>query len=315
VPNRYPSAVARASLLDGAALAARIRRAAGEAAEGISRTGAAPSLRVLLVGENPASQAYVGSKAKAAAEAGIRAETLRLPVDISPEALLAEVARANADAAVDGILVQLPLPKGHDSVRVLDSVHPLKDVDGFHPENVGLLHQGRPRFVPCTPAGIMELLVSYEIPIAGRRTVVLGRSDIVGKPTAALLTARDATVTVCHSRTVDLARVCREADILVAAIGRPGFVTRDFVKEGATVIDVGINRITPADAPPSLARAPRIQRTLVEKGRALVGDVDFEDVGAVAGSLTPVPGGIGPLTVAMLLHNTVKASGFRIDRK
>ena len=197
--------------------------------------GPPPSLRVLLVGENPASQAYVSSKAKAAAEAGIRAETLRLPVDISPAALLAEVARANADPDVDGILVQLPLPPGHDSARVLDSVHPLKDVDGFHPENVGLLHQGRPRFVPCTPAGIMELLAAYEIPIKGRTAVVLGRSDIVGKPMAALLTARDATVTVCHSKTRDLAAVCREADILVAAIGRPGFVTREFVREGAAV--------------------------------------------------------------------------------
>lgn len=302
-------------LLDGAALAARIRARCAEATAAAPRTSRPPSLRVLLIGENPASQAYVASKAKAAVEAGIRAETVRLPVDISPEGLLAEVARANADAAVDGILVQLPLPKGHDSSRVLDSVHPLKDVDGFHPENVGLLHQGRPRFVPCTPAGILELLAAYEVPIAGRRAVVLGRSDIVGKPVAALLTARDATVTVCHSKTVDLARVCREADILVAAIGRPGFVTRDFVKEGAVVIDVGINRVTPKDAPRNLARSPRLLKALEDKGRALVGDVDFDDVEAVAGWLTPVPGGIGPLTVAMLLHNTIKASGFRNDIK
>ena len=237
--------------LDGAALARQIRARAAEAAAGISRTAGPPSLRVLLVGENPASQAYVTAKAKASAEAGIRAETLRLPVDISPEALLAEVARANADPEVDGILVQLPLPPVHDSARVLDSVHPLKDVDGFHPENVGLLHQGRPRFVPCTPAGIMELLAAYEIPIKGRTAVVLGRSDIVGKPMAALLTARDATVTVCHSKTRDLAAVCREADILVAAIGRPGFVTREFVREGAAVVDVGINRLASLDeAPP-----------------------------------------------------------------
>jgi methylenetetrahydrofolate dehydrogenase (NADP+)/methenyltetrahydrofolate cyclohydrolase len=302
--------------LDGAALAKQIRARAAEAAAGISRTAGPPSLRVLLVGENPASQAYVTAKAKAAAEAGIRAETLRLRVDISPEALLAEVARANADPDVDGILVQLPLPPVHDSVRVLDSVHPLKDVDGFHPENVGLLHQGRPRFVPCTPAGIMELLAAYEIPIKGRTAVVLGRSDIVGKPMAALLTARDATVTVCHSKTRDVAAVCREADILVAAIGRPGFVTREFVREGAAVVDVGINRVAALDAAPAgLQRSERIRQVLAEKGRILVGDVDFDDVAPTAGWLTPVPGGVGPLTVAMLLSNTIKASGFRSNRK
>ncbi len=305
-----------ANLLDGAALARTIRASAGEAAAEICRVGRPPFLRALLVGENPASQAYVSSKARAAADAGIRAETLRLPVDISPEALLAEVARANADPEVDGILVQLPLPRGHDSARVLDSVHPLKDVDGFHPENVGLLHQGRPRFVPCTPAGIIELLAAYEIPIKGRRAVVLGRSDIVGKPMAALLTARDATVTVCHSKTRDLAAVCREADIFVAAIGRPGFVTRDFVREGAAVIDVGINRLASLDdAPENLKRSARIRKALEEKRRVLVGDVDFDDVAPVAGWITPVPGGVGPLTVAMLLSNTIKAAGLRDDRK
>ena len=301
-----------ANLLDGTALAKKIRTRVAEAAAGVSRVGSPPFLRVLIVGENPASRAYVAAKAKAAAEAGIRAETLRLPVDISPEALLAEVARANADPDVDGILVQLPLPPGHDSARVLDSVHPLKDVDGFHPENVGLLHQGRPRFVPCTPAGIMELLAAYEIPIKGRRAVVLGRSDIVGKPVAALLTARDATVTICHSKTRDLAAVCREADILVAAIGRPGFVTREFVREGAIVIDVGINRLSSlGEAPDGLKRSARIRKALEEKGRVLVGDVDFDDVAPVAGWITPVPGGVGPLTVAMLLSNTIKAVGLR----
>ena len=301
-----------ANLLDGAALAKKIRTRVAEAAAAVSRAGSPPFLRVLIVGENPASQAYVAAKAKAAAEAGIRAETLQLPVDISPETLLAEVARANADPDVDGILVQLPLPPGHDSARVLESVHPLKDVDGFHPENVGLLHQGRPRFVPCTPAGIMELLAAYEIPIKGRRAVVLGRSDIVGKPVAALLTARDATVTICHSKTRDLAAVCREADILVAAIGRPGFVTREFVREGAIVIDVGINRLSSlGEAPDGLKRSARIRKALEEKGRVLVGDVDFDDVAPVAGWMTPVPGGVGPLTVAMLLSNTIKAVGLR----
>jgi methylenetetrahydrofolate dehydrogenase (NADP+)/methenyltetrahydrofolate cyclohydrolase len=303
------TSVVPARLLDGVALANRLRQRSREAASRIP--GPPPSLRVFLVGENPASQAYVASKSKAAAEASIRAETRRLPADLSPSDLLAEVETANADPTVDGILIQLPLPPQHDPAKVLDSVNPLKDVDGFHPENVGLLHQGRPRFVPCTPAGILELLTAYEIPIAGRRAVVLGRSDIVGKPMAALLTARDATVTVCHSKTQDLPAICREADILVAAIGRPGFVTRDFVKEGAAVVDVGINRLTAAGAPASLLRSERIRGALSEKGRVLVGDVDFDDVSLVAGALTPVPGGVGPLTVAMLLHNTVKAAALR----
>lgn len=299
-------------ILDGTSLAGAIRRRAGEAAAEVAAGGNPPALRVLLVGENPASQTYVAAKAKAANEAGIRGETLRLAPDISPGALLSEVDRANRDPGVDGILVQLPLPKGHDSAQVLDSVHPLKDVDGFHPENVGLLHQGRPRFVPCTPAGILALLDHYEIALKGRRAVVLGRSDIVGKPIAALLTARDATVTICHSKTRDLAAVCREADVLVAAIGRPGFVTRDFVREGAAVIDVGINRLTSLEeAPENLRRSSRIRTSLEAKGRALVGDVDFDDVAPVAGWITPVPGGVGPLTVAMLLQNTIAAARLR----
>ena len=278
-----------------------------------SRAGEiAPSLRALLVGENPASRAYVASKWKAATEAGIRAETIRLSADISADTLLAEVAKAGESPEVDGILVQLPLPPAHDPARVLDSIHPLKDVDGFHPENVGLLHQGRARFVPCTPAGIMELLAAYEIPLAGRRAVVLGRSDIVGKPMAALLAARDATVTLCHSRTRDLPAVCREAEILVVAIGRPGFVTRDFVRDGAVVVDVGINRIDSLEqAPPSLRNSLRLRERLARKGNAIVGDVDFDDVAAVADWITPVPGGVGPLTVAMLLQNTVKAARIR----
>ena len=309
------SSATRSVLLDGAALARKIRERAARSAAQASSAGRPPALRVLLVGENPASQAYVASKARAAQEAGIRAETLRLPADLSPDALLAEVARANADPEVDGLLIQLPLPKGHDTTRVLDAVDPRKDVDGFHPENVGLLHQGRPRFVPCTPAGIVELLEAYEIPVRGRRAVVLGRSDIVGKPMAALLTARDATVTVCHSKTPDLPSVCREADVLVAAIGRPGFVTRAFVKEGAAVVDVGINRITAEDAPENLRRSSALRAALETRGRALVGDVDFEDVSAVAGWITPVPGGVGPLTVAMLLENTCKARSLIHNKK
>lgn len=300
---------AGAAILDGNALARSIREKLRSKAEAIRP---APGLRVLLVGENPASISYVTSKTKAAQEAGIRAETLRLSADISPDALLAEVARANSDGAVDGILIQLPLPPGHSSARVLDSVDPGKDVDGFHPENVGLLHQGRPRFVPCTPAGIIELLDAHAIPIAGKRAVVLGRSDIVGKPIAALLTARDATVTVCHSKTRDLAAACREADVLIAAIGRPGFVTREHVKPGAAVIDVGINRLDSLDgAPGGLRQSDRIRAAIAAKGRVLVGDVDFDDVVSVAGWITPVPGGVGPLTVAMLLANTVKAATLR----
>jgi methylenetetrahydrofolate dehydrogenase (NADP+) / methenyltetrahydrofolate cyclohydrolase len=274
-----------------------------------------PSLRVLLVGEDPASESYVSSKTHAALQAGIQAQTLRLAADCSPAALLEEIDRANRDAAVDGILVQLPLPRGHDTTRVLDSIDPFKDVDAFHPENVGLLHQGRPRFVPCTPAGILALLDAYEVPLSGRRAVVVGRSEIVGKPVAALLTARDATVTLCHSRTRDLPSVCREAEILVAAIGRPGFVTREFVREGAAVIDVGINRLaSPQEAPENLRRSSRIAAALEDKGRALVGDVDFDDVAPVAGWLTPVPGGVGPMTVAMLLRNTVEAARLRSAR-
>jgi methylenetetrahydrofolate dehydrogenase (NADP+) / methenyltetrahydrofolate cyclohydrolase len=304
-----PSPNGSATVLDGAALAATIRRRVAQESAEVVRQGVTPGLRVLLVGENPASLSYVGSKTKAALEAGIRAETKRLPADIPPEALLSEVRRANDDAEVHGILIQLPLPAGHTASKVLDAVDPGKDVDGFHPENVGLLHHGRPRFVPCTPAGIMELLDAFSVPLAGRRAVVLGRSDIVGKPIAALLIARDATVTVCHSKTRDAAAICREADVLVAAIGRPGFVTRDFVRPGAAVVDVGINRLSALeDGPEGLRRSPRIAAAIAEKGRVLVGDVDYDDVAPVAGWITPVPGGVGPLTVAMLLANTVKAA-------
>jgi len=308
-----PRTETRAALLDGAALAKTLRERAREAAAAIASRGRAPFLRVLLVGENPASMAYVASKAKAAGEVGIGSETLRLPGDLSPEALLAEVARANADPGVDGILVQLPLPPAHDPARVLDAIDPLKDVDGFHPENVGLLHQGRPRFIPCTPAGIVALLEAHRVPIAGARAVVLGRSDIVGKPVAALLPARDATVTICHSKTRDLAATCRDADILVAAIGRPGFVTREFLREGAAVVDVGINRLDSLEsAPRNLAASERIRGILREKGRAIVGDVDFDDAVSIARWVSPVPGGVGPLTVAKLLENTIRAAELRV---
>jgi methylenetetrahydrofolate dehydrogenase (NADP+)/methenyltetrahydrofolate cyclohydrolase len=300
-------------LLDGTLVAKRIREEAAAAARAFSPP---PRLSVLLLGSDPASEAYVAAKKRAAEEAGIRADTVRLAPGSPPETLLAAVGRANEDRDVDGLLVQMPLEPGHDSSRVIDSIDPEKDVDGLHPENVGLLHQGRPRFVPCTPGGILALLDDFGVPLAGRRAVVLGRSGLVGKPLAALLTARDATVTLCHSRTHDLAAVCREADLLVAAIGRPGFVTSEFVREGATVVDVGINRVTSLEeAPRNLASSARIRDAIATKGRALVGDVDFDDVSRVAGWITPVPGGVGPLTVAMLLANTVLAARLRRGRE
>jgi methylenetetrahydrofolate dehydrogenase (NADP+)/methenyltetrahydrofolate cyclohydrolase len=300
-------------LLDGTLVAKRIREEAAAAARAFSPP---PRLSVLLLGSDPASEAYVAAKKRAAEEAGIRADTVRLAPGSPPETLLAAVGRANEDRDVDGLLVQMPLEPGHDSSRVIDSIDPEKDVDGLHPENVGLLHQGRPRFVPCTPGGILALLDDFGVPLAGRRAVVLGRSGLVGKPLAALLTARDATVTLCHSRTRDLAAVCREADLLVAAIGRPGFVTSEFVREGATVVDVGINRVTSLEeAPRNLASSARIRNAIAAKGRALVGDVDFDDVSRVAGWITPVPGGVGPLTVAMLLANTVLAARLRRGRE
>jgi methylenetetrahydrofolate dehydrogenase (NADP+) / methenyltetrahydrofolate cyclohydrolase len=305
----YPAA---ANLLDGEAVARGIREKVRAAAAALARDRLPPRLMVFLVGQNPASEAYVGGKTRAARDAGLRTETVRLPVEAPPEELLARIDAANRDPDVDGILVQLPLPPGHDTSRVLAGVDPLKDVDGFHPENVGLLHQGHPRFTPCTPAGILALLDAYEVPVSGGRAIVLGRSDIVGKPTAALLTSRDATVTVAHSRTRHLSALCREGDLLVVAIGRAGLVTPEFVRPGAVVVDVGMNRLNSLEeAPENLRSSLRIRQALQSKGRALVGDVDFDAVSRVAGRITPVPGGVGPLTVAMLLRNTVQAATFR----
>jgi methylenetetrahydrofolate dehydrogenase (NADP+)/methenyltetrahydrofolate cyclohydrolase len=296
-------------VLDGAAVAKRIREEVREKAAALSPP---PTLQVFLLGNDPASETYVASKTRAAREAGIRAETIRLSSGSPPESLREAVLRASRDDSVDGILVQMPLEAGHDRARVIDSIDPSKDVDALHPENVGRLHQGRPRFVPCTPAGVLALLDHHEIPLSGRRAVVLGRSDLVGRPLAALLTARDATVTVCHSRTRDLPAICREAEILVAAIGRPGFVTAEFVRPGAVVVDVGINRLTALeDAPENLRRSTRIADAIRTKGRVLVGDVDFDDASRIAAAITPVPGGVGPLTVAMLIHNTVLAARMR----
>ncbi len=298
-----------ARILDGSAVAADIRRRLKEELETLAPTGIVPRLEVILVGDDPASAIYVGGKAKACAEVGIRSTTHQLPAATPADELGDLIARLNADDDVDGILLQLPLPDHLDGRAFLDRIDPTKDVDGFHPVNVGLLHQGRPGLVPCTPAGIIEMLDTEGIEISGTRAVVIGRSDIVGKPMAALLMARNATVTVCHSRTRDLGAVCREADILVAAVGRPATVTRDFVKEGAVVVDVGMNRIEDRDLlerlyPGNEKRA----RVFAKRGSSLVGDVDFTAVREVASAITPVPGGVGPLTIAGLLANTVRAA-------
>jgi methylenetetrahydrofolate dehydrogenase (NADP+)/methenyltetrahydrofolate cyclohydrolase len=266
---------------------------------------------VVLAGSNPASEIYVRNKIKTVAEAGCRAELVRLDATASLEDALDTVARLNRDDNVDAILVQSPLPEGmgrHAEQRVFDAIDPAKDVDGFHPENVGRLVQKRPTLVACTPLGCIELLERERIPIAGAHAVVIGRSDIVGKPMALLLLHRDATVTVCHSKTRDLPRVAASADILVAAIGRPGFVTKEFVKPGATVIDVGINALTTeGDVIRFFAANSRKREQFAQKGSVLIGDVHPE-VEDVAGALTPVPGGVGPLTVAMVLRNTLTAA-------
>ena len=298
--------------LDGAALAAQIRaELVPRVAAFITAHGRPPGLGVVLAGARPESEIYVRNKLKAVADAGCRAELARLDERAGVDAALAAVARLNADEGIDGILVQSPLPEsmgGDAGRRVFDTVDPAKDVDGFHPVNIGRLVQKRPALVACTPLGCIELLERERIPIAGQRAVVIGRSDIVGKPMALLLLHRDATVTVCHSKTADLARIAAQADILVAAIGRPGFVTRDFVKPGATVIDVGINELTSeAEVHRLFDEGSAKRRAFAQKGRVLIGDV-HPGVGEVAGALTPVPGGIGPLTIAMVLRNTITAA-------
>jgi methylenetetrahydrofolate dehydrogenase (NADP+)/methenyltetrahydrofolate cyclohydrolase len=293
-----------ATLLDGRALATRIETSLqGEVDTFATVFHRRPRLVVVLVGDLAASGSYVKSKAAAAGRVGIDSEVVRVPASATTEELVALVAAIARDehGPADGILVQLPLPEHVDTVAVLDAVPPDRDVDGFHPENAGLLSQGRPRFVPCTAAGVQRMLIDAGIETAGRHAVIVGRSDIVGKPLALLLASRgpggDATVTICHSRSSDLATITRQADILVAAVGRPRLVTADMVKPGAAVIDVGINRIAGPDG-----------------GGKLVGDVDFDAVREVAGSISPVPGGVGPLTVAMLLANTLLAAELRAGR-
>jgi methylenetetrahydrofolate dehydrogenase (NADP+)/methenyltetrahydrofolate cyclohydrolase len=272
----------------------------------LAERGVRPGLGVLLVGEDPASTVYVRSKTRAADDLGLHHETVRLPAGATTDEVAAVVQGYNARADIHGILVQTPLPPAVDTARVLRLVDPAKDVDGFHPENVGLLVQKRPRFVACTPAGIMELFAREGIVLAGKRAVVLGRSDIVGKPMALLLLHADATVTIAHSRTPDLAAVTREADVLVAAVGRAGLVRAEFVKEGAVVVDVGMNRVSDAAAAAELGGPERADE-FARKGYVLVGDV-HPSVRERASALTPVPGGVGPLTIALLMRNTVSAA-------
>jgi methylenetetrahydrofolate dehydrogenase (NADP+)/methenyltetrahydrofolate cyclohydrolase len=273
--------------------------------------GIVPGLAVILVGEVPASQIYVRSKVKTCGELGIFSELLTPPASITTEEMLALVAELNEREDIDGILIQLPLPKHVDTKRLLEAVSPDKDVDGFHPVNVGRLQSGQPGLAPCTPAGIMEILRRSVLPVAGQNAVVVGRSDIVGKPAAMMLINASATVTVCHSKTHDLAKFTREADLLIAAIGRPGFVTAEMVKPGATLIDVGINRVTdPVDVEEFFAGDADRAATFAKRGSVVVGDI-HPAAFAISGAYTPVPGGVGALTIAMLMQNTVTAAKLR----
>ena len=285
-----------AKTIDGKLLAANLR---AEIAEGVARLkaerGFVPGLAVILVGDNPASVSYVTAKEKACAEAGMLSREIRLDTDIAEEELLAKIAELNADPAIHGILVQLPLPKGFDEKKVINSIAPDKDVDGFTPVNVGRMMIGEECFLPCTPHGIIKLIEFSGMDLKGRHAVVIGRSNIVGKPVAALLARREtnATVTLCHTGTIDVASFTRQADVVVVAAGRPGTLTGDMLKSGAVVIDVGVNRIPDASRP---------------KGFRLVGDADFESCSAVASAITPVPGGVGPMTITMLLWNTLESA-------
>jgi methylenetetrahydrofolate dehydrogenase (NADP+) / methenyltetrahydrofolate cyclohydrolase len=292
--------------LDGAAVARALKDEARAEVEELARGGVRPGLGVLLVGDDPASAVYVRSKTKACDEVGLHHETVRLPATAATEEVVAVVEGYNTRPDIHGILVQLPLPSQVETARVLDLVDPRKDVDGFHPDNVGRLVQKRPRFVACTPAGIMELLARNGIEVKGRRALVLGRSDIVGKPMSLLLMHADATVTVAHSRTRDLGAVIREADLVVAAVGRAGLVRAEHVKPGAVVVDVGMNRVQDPDLARDLVPKERWDE-LDTKGYVLVGDV-HPSVAEVASALTPVPGGVGPLTIAMLMRNTARAA-------
>jgi methylenetetrahydrofolate dehydrogenase (NADP+)/methenyltetrahydrofolate cyclohydrolase len=306
-----------AQLLDGKAVASEIRADLSERIGAVSeRLGRPPGLTIVLVGDDPASEVYVRNKLKTAEESGMNVSLTRLGSNTPLDTLLETVDALNKNPDVDGILVQSPLPAalGNDAEQqIFDAISPAKDVDGFSPISAGYLAQNRAGFVPCTPAGVIEMLDRCDIPVEGKRAVVIGRSEIVGKPMALLLLKRNATVTICHSRTKDLPGVCREADILVAAIGRAGFVTPDYIKPGAVVIDVGINRVTDSDeATALLAKQPKRLAVFEKNGSIIVGDV-HPDAVDVAGHLTPVPGGVGPLTIAMLMANTVRAAELAAD--
>jgi methylenetetrahydrofolate dehydrogenase (NADP+)/methenyltetrahydrofolate cyclohydrolase len=301
-------------ILDGGKIASDIRAEVAAEVKSMTEAGVRPGLAVVLVGHNPASEIYVRGKVKSSEEVGIYGEKHTPPESVSTEQLLALIADLNRRDEIDGILVQLPLPAQVDAKRVLLAVDPAKDVDGFHPMNVGYLSTQRPGLVPCTPNGVMEILRRSGIPVAGQEAVVVGRSDIVGKPMAMLLLNDNATVTVCHSKTRDLPAVCRRADILVAAIGRAGMITRDFVRPGATVIDVGMNKITDRlEFERFFKGNEKREQAFAKNGSTLIGDVHPE-VAEVAGAMTPVPGGVGPLTIAMLMSNTVRAAKLRRGR-
>ena len=305
------SQATRARSLEGRPVADQIKaEVAAEVRELNARHGFTPCLAAILVGDNDASAVYVRNKIRTCAEVGLRSEQLNLPAETTTEELLERLHGLNANDDIDGILVQLPLPKQIDEVAVIEAVAPQKDVDGFHPNNVGLLALGRPRFVPCTPAGIIELLDRNHIEIAGAGACIIGRSQIVGKPLANLLLQRHATVTICHSQTRDLPSVARQADILIAAIGRPALIGRDYIKPGAAVIDVGVNKISDASKAHDLFGDEAGKRidAINQKGYTLIGDVHPAEADSVAGSRTPVPGGVGLLTVAMLMRNTVQAA-------
>jgi len=299
-------------LLDGNRIAREIRSEVEAKVGALAASGVIPRLDVVLVGDDPASRVYVGSKAKNCAKLGMASETHELPADVGQAQLEAVVDRLNDDPEVDGILVQLPLPAGLDPTPVLDRIDPLKDVDGFHPQNVGMLQQGRPRLTPCTPAGIMELFRREHIELRGRRAVVVGRSDIVGKPMALMLLHAHATVTLCHSRTRDLAAATREAEILVVAAGRRTLVGPEHVADGAVVVDVGMHRVTDRTVVEELFPGNEKKLAAFERrGAVLTGDVDFTRVLPKASRITPVPGGVGPLTIAMLMASTVRATLLR----
>jgi methylenetetrahydrofolate dehydrogenase (NADP+)/methenyltetrahydrofolate cyclohydrolase len=298
-------------ILNGITIANEIKAEVAVEVQALAARGIIPGLAVILVGEVPASQIYVRSKIKTCGELGIFSEMLTPPESVTTNEMLALVAELNARDGIDGILIQLPLPKHVNTKRLLEAVSPDKDVDGFHPVNVGRLQSGQPGLAPCTPAGIMEILRRSELPVAGRNAVVVGRSDIVGKPAAMMLLNASATVTVCHSKTADLPKFTQAADILVAAMGRPGFVTADMVKPGATLIDVGINRVTDAaEVEEFFPNDPERAATFAKRGSVVVGDI-HPAAFARAGAYTPVPGGVGALTIAMLMQNTVTAAKLR----